>query len=159
MILVQLHCSNSIEDEENKLQQDTSCSIPPPCQTGFLNLESLLTGLPFHPYQQVELEPEIMHEDPNNIISFDDSSVINLLAEELRNLFSPVGSSQDSETFLAGQLNSRGYFRLVGETSFPSASGFIYWCKKCEVDPSCYGWLYQGSLNWTNKSGINPIGH
>ncbi|KAF9662978.1 hypothetical protein SADUNF_Sadunf18G0110600 [Salix dunnii] len=36
-----------------------------------------------------------------------------------------------------GQLNSRGYFRLVAESSFPSASGFFYLYKKCEADPSC----------------------
>ncbi|KAB5514782.1 hypothetical protein DKX38_028688 [Salix brachista] len=35
------------------------------------------------------------------------------------------------------KLNSRGYFRLGAESSFPSASGFFYWCKKCEADPSC----------------------
>ncbi|KAB5514756.1 hypothetical protein DKX38_028662 [Salix brachista] len=35
------------------------------------------------------------------------------------------------------QLNSRGYFRLVAEPSFPSASGFVYLCKKCQADPSC----------------------
>ncbi|KAF9662982.1 hypothetical protein SADUNF_Sadunf18G0111000 [Salix dunnii] len=47
-------------------------------------------------------EPEVMHEDPNTTISFGDSSVINLLVEELRNLFSPAGSSQDSKVFLEG---------------------------------------------------------
>ncbi|KAJ6857717.1 hypothetical protein NC651_039210 [Populus alba x Populus x berolinensis] len=38
---------------------------------------------------------------------------------------------------VAGSLNSRGYFRPVAESSFPSASGFSYLCKKCEADPSC----------------------
>jgi predicted permease len=38
---------------------------------------------------------------------------------------------------VVGSLNSRGYFRLVAESSFPSASGFFYICKKCEADPSC----------------------
>jgi len=38
---------------------------------------------------------------------------------------------------VVGSLNSRGYFRLVAESSFPSASGFFYLCKKCEADPSC----------------------
>jgi len=38
---------------------------------------------------------------------------------------------------VAGSLNSRWYFKLVAESSFPSASGFSYLCKKCEADPSC----------------------
>ncbi|KAJ6958656.1 hypothetical protein NC653_040338 [Populus alba x Populus x berolinensis] len=41
-----------------------------------------------------------------------------------------AGSSGDPDE---GSLNSRGYFRLVAESSFPSASGFFYLCKKCEV--------------------------
>ncbi|KAG6741128.1 hypothetical protein POTOM_056616 [Populus tomentosa] len=45
-----------------------------------------------------------------------------------------AGSSGDPDE---GSLNSRGYFRLVAESSFPLASGFFYLCKKCEADPSC----------------------
>ncbi|KAJ6932374.1 hypothetical protein NC651_007954 [Populus alba x Populus x berolinensis] len=49
--------------------------------------------------------------------------------EDLQRMRSNIGAG--------GSLNSRGYFRLVAESSFPSASGFFYLCKKCEADPSC----------------------
>uniref|UniRef100_A0A3N7ERE2 Uncharacterized protein n=1 Tax=Populus trichocarpa TaxID=3694 RepID=A0A3N7ERE2_POPTR len=67
---------------------------------------------------------------------------------------------------VVGSLNSRGYFRLVAESSFPLTSGFFYLCKKCEADPSCtvscpfddsqfykvsFFFLFEGSPNWTSR--------
>ncbi|KAJ6857722.1 hypothetical protein NC651_039214 [Populus alba x Populus x berolinensis] len=83
--------------------------------------------------------------------------------EDLQRILSNIGSSGDPDE---GSLNSRGYFRLVAESSFPLASGFFYLCKKCEADPSCsvscpfddsqfYKVLRTGQID-LSQSEINP---
>ncbi|KAL3567161.1 hypothetical protein D5086_032576, partial [Populus alba] len=108
----------------------------------FLDEEELDAFTPFQVSEDM-LEDDISSRNGNLIVPDLGAEVMSdvtsssgpMKLEDLQRILSNIGAGGSSGDPDEGSLNSRGYFRLVAESSFPSASGFFYLC----------------SPNWTNR--------
>nr|TKS00784.1 hypothetical protein D5086_0000179280 [Populus alba] len=115
------------------------------CRSEFLDEEEPDASTPFQVFEDM-LEDNISSRNGNLIVPDLGAEVMSdvtsssgpMKLEDLQRILSNIGAGGSSGDPDEGSLNSRGYFRLVAESSFPSASGFFYLCKKCEADPSCF---------------------